>query len=194
MSIIRAPHRFVNRRKVLFSHYRARPSAWTALLAPAVVPLGTAGYMLYLQRAFGGPVAFMHAAAAWGRAPRSPLAAGVELLQRPAESLGGALAAGHLPLDSWVDLAFVLFFLAPGIVLLAQRRWGEGAFVALGALIPLSSGLLLSQRRYVWVLFPALVLLARWGERPVVHRAIVGLSVLGLGLFTALFANWYWVA
>ncbi|MCA9870169.1 MAG: hypothetical protein KC487_07290, partial [Anaerolineae bacterium] len=81
-----------------------------------------------------------------------------------------------------------------GIVLLAQERWSDGLFVTLGALIPLSSGLLMSQRRYMWVLFPAFILLARWGHHPWVDRAITFGFVLGLAVFTALFASWYWVA
>jgi hypothetical protein len=77
--------------------------------------------------------------------------------------------------------------------LLRQRRWSEGIFVTGSVAIQLSSGLLMSQRRYVWVLFPAFVVLARWGERSWADRAIAGLSVAGLVLFTALFANGYWV-
>jgi hypothetical protein len=86
----------------------------------------------------------------------------------------------------------VLFF-GLGVVLLYQRRWGEGIFVTGSTLIQLSSGLLMSQRRYVWVLFPAFILLARWGRRQWVDRTITGLSLAGLALFTALFANGYWV-
>ena len=52
----------------------------------------------------------------------------------------------------------------------------------------------MSQRRYMWVLFPAFILLARWGERVWVDRLVTASSLmLGLGLFTALFANGYWV-
>jgi hypothetical protein len=51
----------------------------------------------------------------------------------------------------------------------------------------------MSQRRYVWVLFPAFALLGEWGERPWVDRLVLALSALGLGVFTVLFANWYWV-
>ena len=87
----------------------------------------------------------------------------------------------------------MLFFLVLGTVLLRQRRWSEGVFVLLGVLIPISSGLLMSQRRYMWVLFPAFILLARWGQHQWVDRAITALSLLGLGLFTAMFANGYWV-
>jgi hypothetical protein len=77
--------------------------------------------------------------------------------------------------------------------LLAQKRWSEGVFVVLGAVTPFSSGLLMSQRRYMWVLFPAFILLARWGKHTWVDRIIFVVSLLLLGLFTAMFANWYWV-
>lgn len=167
--------------------------AFAALLAPVLTPLGTLGYMLYLQQQFGDPLAFLHASEAWGRQPQSPAVAIMELLRAPAEGWGAAIAAGRLPLDNWIDLLFVLFFIGLGAVMLWQRRWSEGAFVLLGSLIPLSTALLMSQRRYVWVLFPAFLVLARWGERPWVDRLIVALSLLGLGLFTAMFANWYWV-
>jgi hypothetical protein len=60
-------------------------------------------------------------------------------------------------------------------------------------ILSVSSGLLMSQRRYVWVLFPAFILLARWGKNIWVDRLIVVLSLLLLGLFTAMYANWYWV-
>jgi hypothetical protein len=180
-----------------WSQRRERPAsarpAPAALLAALGAPLGAGAYMLYLGRAFGDPLAFAHASAAWGRTPRSPLATLGELLQRPAEGWGSALLAGRLPLDNWIDLLFVGLFLGLGLVLLTQRRWSEGVFVTLGTLAPFSSGLLMSQRRYVWVLFPAFILLARWGERPWADRLITTLSLLGLGLFTALFANWYWV-
>ena len=164
-----------------------------AALASLTAPLGAGVYMLYLGLTFGDPLAFVHASEAWGRVAASPLTTIAQLLQHPAEGWSAALLAGRLPLDNWIDLLTASGFLALGSVLLYQRRWSEGAFVMLGALIPLSSGLLMSQRRYVWILFPAFVLLARWGERAWVDRTITVLFALGLGLFTALFANWYWV-
>ena len=85
----------------------------------------------------------------------------------------------------------MLLFFSLAVVLIVRRRWSEGAFVLLGTLLPLRSGLLTSQRRYVWVLFPVFMLLARWGERAWIDRAITVISLLGLGLSTALFANGY---
>lgn len=169
-----------------------RPAA-VALLAPLAVVAGTGIFMLYLQGAFGDPLAFVHASEAWGRQPVSPIETIGQLLQRPAEGWEAAIPAGRLPLDNWIDLSASLAALVLGGVLLRQRRWSEGIFVVLGALIPLSSGLLMSQRRYVWTLFPIFFLLARWGDRPWFDRTYTALSLLGLGLFTVLFANWYWV-
>jgi hypothetical protein len=179
------------------SQRRARPAGQRPtgahLALTGLAPLGLGAYLLYLHLTFGDALAFMRASAAWGRAPGSPLALVANLARRPAEGWLRALAAGWLPLDNWADLGFVLVFAALGLALLARRRWSEAVFVLLGCLLPLSSGLLMSQRRYVWVLFPAFALLGEWGERPWVDRLVLALSALGLGVLTVLFANWYWV-
>lgn len=166
---------------------------WTDLVAASLAPIGTLAYMIYLARNFGDALAFLHSSNAWGRSPANLLASLVDLIARPAQGWFSALAAGALPLDNWLDLSFVIFFVVMGIVLLVQKRWSEGVYVVLGALLPFSSGLLMSQRRYMWVLFPVFILLARWGRNPWVDRIIFVVSLLLLGLFTALFANWYWV-
>jgi hypothetical protein len=165
---------------------------WVAL-AVAAAPLGLLTYMAYLGLTFNDPLAFAHASEAWGRVATSPLVTLAQLFQTPAEGWAAALAGGRLPLDNWIDALSVAAFVGLGLVLLRQRQWGPGLFVTLGALLPLSSGLLMSQRRYMWILFPAFVLLARWGERSGVDRTLQAVFALGLGLCMALFANWYWV-
>jgi hypothetical protein len=169
-----------------------RPT-WRQLAGTALVPIGTGAYLLYLQLVFGDALAFMRASAAWGREPASPAVLLGGLFQRPAEGWLSALAAGRLPLDNLVDLGFVLVFIGLGAYVLARRQWSEGVFVVLGCLLPLGSGLLMSQRRYVWVLFPAFIVLAQWGEKSWFDRLVLIAFSLGLGVFTALFANWYWV-
>jgi hypothetical protein len=166
---------------------------WTGLLAAVSVPLGTLAYMGYLQATFGDPLAFMKGSSAWGRTPSSPLGMIGDLFATPEGGWVAALAGGRIHLDNWTDFLFVLVFLILGIVLLVKREWAEGTFVILGALIPLSSGLWMSQRRYMWVLFPAFILLARWGDRPWVDRTVTAVSLALLGYFTVLFANGYWV-
>jgi multisubunit Na+/H+ antiporter MnhF subunit len=172
---------------------KRKPPDWTDLVAASLAPIGTLAYMIHLAREFGDALAFLHASNAWGRTPANFLATLAELMARPPQGWLSALSAGALPLDNWLDLSFVIFFVTLGIVLLVQKRYSEGIFVLLGALLPFSSGLLMSQRRYMWVLFPAFILLARWGRNPWVDRIIFVISLLLLGLFTAMFANWYWV-
>ncbi len=177
------------------SAIRLGNKSWRGLAAAAIVPLGTLAYMLYLQATFGDPLAFVHATAAWDRVPR-PLPELIgRLLEAPAGGWGQAIASGAFPLNDWIDLLTAAAFVVLGTALLAQNRWSEGLFVVLGALIPLYSGLLMSQRRYMWVLFPVFVLLARWSEgRPWLERTITMLFAAGLALSVALFANGYWVA
>jgi hypothetical protein len=164
-----------------------------ALTAAAAVPLGTAAYMLYCWHTFGSPVAFANAASAWGRVPKPPFATMAEVVQTPPGGWLSGLLGGTIHVDNWIDLTSVLVFLLVGCALLALGRWGEGLFVVLGVSLSFGSGLLMSQRRYMWVLFPAFILVGLWGERPWLDRTVTLLSALGLALFTALFANGYWV-
>jgi hypothetical protein len=68
------------------------------------------------------------------------------------------------------------------------------AYMALSILVPLSTSSLMSMPRFALVLFPMFVVLALWGGRSWVNSTIVAFSLPLLGLFTVLFADWYWVA
>lgn len=193
MGLVVAPLLFIEWLQARFRPGEQAPAPWTGVLSAAAVPLGTLAYMGYLLHAFGDPLAFMHGSAAWGRTPQSPVEMVAGLFAVPEGGWWRALAAGQVHLDNWLDFLFVAGFLVLGIVLLIRREWAEGAFVLVGALLPLSSGLLMSQRRYMWVLFPAYILLARWGDRVWVDRLVTAVSLALLALFTALFANGYWV-
>jgi hypothetical protein len=48
--------------------------------------------------------------------------------------------------------------------------------------------------RFALVLFPMFALFGLWGAKSNVNNAIVAFSLPLLGLFTVLFADWYWVA
>lgn len=168
------------------------PPRW-GLLAVMAAPLGLLGYMAYLQQQFGDSLAFLHASAAWDRVPRSPWQTVAALWQMPAQGWTNAILAGQIHLDNWLDFSFVLAFLGLALILLIKKRWLEGVYTLLGTVIPFSSGLLMSQRRYVWVLFPAFILLAQWGRVQWIDRFLTALFAMGLAIFTALFANAYWV-
>ena len=48
--------------------------------------------------------------------------------------------------------------------------------------------------RFALVLFPMFALFGLWGAKPNVNNVILAFSMPLLGLFTVLFADWYWVA
>lgn len=169
-----------------------RRSLWIAFLASAAVPLGTLSYMAYLQGQFSEPLAFFKAQAAWGRLAQTPLNVLTNLVRAPVEGWGPAILAGHVAVNDWIDFLALALFTGTGVVLLSRRRWSEAVYVLLGALIPFSTGSLMSLRRHVWTLFPVFVVWARWGARPWFDRFVTTVSLLGLAVLTALFANWYW--
>lgn len=163
-------------------------------LAPLFVPAGLVSYLIFLQRMFGDPAAYLQALGAWEREPQPFLMAAGAVVQALGNRSWDDLLAGNLPLPSMIDLAFVVTFLIIGLMMLRHFRPAYGLFVFFGAAIPASSGILISMPRYVVVLFPAFMALAVWGRREWLDRCLVVASLLLLALFTVLFANWYWVA
>jgi hypothetical protein len=162
-----------------------------ALAPAAAVPIALSSFMFFLNQNFGDPFAFSTAQVAWQREPQSPLTAISYLFDAPINGWVGGYGS-HL--NNWIDFLFAALFIGLGIVL---WRWGysaEAAFVLLGVLMPISTGQLVSLRRYVWVLFPAFIVLAQWGENKLIDRTITTLSLVGLALFSAMFALGYFVA
>lgn len=78
-------------------------------------------------------------------------------------------------------------------------RWDErgAAYVMAGVLLPLTVGVTgiptLSMARYVVVLFPVFILLARWTGRWWQQAVVVLLFLPAQVLLTMLFVQWYWV-
>ena len=75
------------------------------------------------------------------------------------------------------------------------RRFGEGfaLYLLLSILIPLSSGTG-SMTRYILVLFPIFMMLGVWGERKPVNQFCQTFFPIFLGVFTAVFVNWIFLA
>jgi hypothetical protein len=92
------------------------------------------------------------------------------------------------------QLSFTFLMIGVLIVGWKQLRPSYLAYMALSILIPMSTSSLMSMPRFALVLFPMFAILARDGERPWVNNVILAFSLPLLGLFTVLFADWYWVA
>lgn len=195
---------------LLLRHGRSRRDlAWLAL-----APAGLAAYALYLGVAFGEPLAFMKAQAAWYHDGMSGPWAGVrdgavaawdglrQLAHGSRDRVYFTRAGGDpLVVARQNVLLFACLVAALAMCAGAVRRlppaWGAWAVLSLA--LPLSSPVgpqpLMSLPRHVAVIFPLFAWLALAVER---RRALAApaLAVSAAGLVTAVgyFATWHWVA
>jgi mannosyltransferase PIG-V len=187
-------------------HPLTREALWLAL-----VPAGLALYLGWSAIALGDALAPYHAQALWLRhfEPLGALTGGVRAavlgLRQLAhgspspryfrDNLGDPFQVAG---DSLMLLGFLAFALVACAGALRRLPFAYGAYAAAALAMTLSYPLdaqpLMSLPRYMVVLFPLQMWLARWaGERGGTERA-VGVSAVLLGLFAAHFAHWGFVA
>lgn len=169
----------------LWAGFRQR---WAEVVVIGLIPLGLVAYMLFLDRNFERPLAFIETQAAWGRQNIGPVA----VLLKSLTSLA-TTTVGKGWLTQFVNTAALLAFLA--LVPAIARRLGTGyaVMVLIMLLVPAASstGSLI---RYVLPLFPAFMLLGAWGRQPAVDRALLAGFALGQGVLVSVFVNWVFVA
>jgi hypothetical protein len=191
---------------------RDRPRALASL---AVAPALWLVYPLVLWLDIGKPLAFVDAQRdGWQRelSPFGPLAglwhglaAGWHGAREVVTGAGSSYYAGledTTPLRAagldLQQLAFLALFVVLAAV--AWRRLGAayGVYAAAALALPLASPAadypLLSMPRFGLAIFPLFLALATLGARPRAHGVIVGASAMLLGLATAQWALWQWVA
>jgi len=177
----------------------------------ALVPAGLALYLGWSWIALGDAFAPFHAQALWLRhfEPLGAVGGGVRAAWLGLRQLAHGSPTPRYFTDNGGDpmevagqslmlLGFLVFALVALAGALRRLPFAYGAYAAVALALTLSYPLdaqpLMSLPRYVVVLFPLQMWLARWcGERGGVERA-VGVSAALLGLFTAYFAYWGFVA
>ena len=159
------------------------------LIGGALIPLGLFAYMIFLWVLVGDPLYFSHVQIHWDRHFAPPWVSVINAFHKIAVATQGQTIANQ---------GMEIFFtgLMIGVLIAGWRllRPSYIAYMALSILIPMSTSSLMSMPRFALVLFPMYAILAREGERPWVNNLIVAFSLPLLGLFTVLFADWYWVA
>lgn len=107
------------------------------------------------------------------------------------------LALGEAFIADAFDLVFLILFIACGyFVWKKYSRMTAIYYVSMLSLYLVrvaGSQPLLGTSRYVLTLFPAFFVLAEWGRRPWVNRAILYTSIVGLLFLSGQFAIWGWV-
>jgi hypothetical protein len=93
-----------------------------------------------------------------------------------------------------LEISFTALMIGVLVAGWRRLRLSYAVYMALSILVPMSTSSLMSMPRFALVLFPMFVVFALWGARPSANNAIVAFSLPILGLYTVLFADWYWVA
>jgi len=153
------------------------------------IGLGLALYMAVLWILRGDPLYFSHVQAHWNRHLAPPWVSVWHSVSLMLESHTPQTVAGQA-----IELAFTALMIALTIAGFRRLRPSFSAYLALSILVPLCTSSLMSMPRFALVLFPMFTVLALWGAKSWVHNLIIAFSLPLLGLFTVLFANWYWVA
>jgi hypothetical protein len=174
--------------------------------------VGLLAFLVYLQLATGEPLAPFHVQEVWFRHFAGPFAGAwdgvVAAWQGARQLISGSRApvyftqaggdpfvvAGH----NLLDAAFLLFVVVATVGVLRRLPVAYGAYAVAALALPLSFPAspepLMSLPRFVAVLFPLQMWLAVWcEERRDTERALAACAVV-LGLLSAQFATWRWVA
>lgn len=186
---------------------RARDAAWLAL-----APVGIVAYAAWLGLVEGDALRFLDVQAAWSRELTVPLGGAWDGLVAAFDGARQLLSGSRTPVyfeeaagDPFRTAAINVMLFATlvfavvacaGVFRRLPRAYG--AWVAASLVLPLSFPVtpqpLMSLPRFVAVLFPVFMWLAvvcderRWTD------AVVAVSAVGLGLFTAQYASWHWIA
>ncbi len=160
-----------------------------SLFAGALIPLGLFTYMAYLWVLVGDPLYFSHVQTHWNRHLAPPWVSVINAFYSIAHATQAQTIA-----NQWMEIIFTALMIAVLVMGWKQLRPSYIAYMGLSILIPMSTSSLMSMPRFALVLFPMYAILARGGGRPWVNNLIVAFSLPLLGLFTVLFADWYWVA
>lgn len=158
------------------------------LVGLAAIPLGLATYMTYLWVLRGDPLYFSHVQIHWGRALAPPWVSFIHAFNLIGHGAPQTVA------DQSLQVAFTLLMLGALVAGFRRVRFSYSAYMALSILVPMSTSSLMSMPRFALVLFPMFALFGLWGAKPTANNVIVAFSLPLLGLFTVLFADWYWVA
>ena len=195
----------------VWARLRPRHPLAPQLLWLALVPAGLALWLAWCWIALDNPFAPYEAQALWLRhlEPLGALVRGLEAAWLGLRQLVHGSPEpryftenGGDPFEVAGQSLMLLGFLAFALLALAGvlRRlpFAYGAYAGVALLMTLSYPVdaqpLISLPRYLVVLFPLQMWLARWaGERGGIERA-VGVSAALLGLFAAAFAHWSFVA
>lgn len=158
-----------------------------------LIPTGLGIYMYYLKIKFGNPLLFIFAQDSWGRNTSFSLKSVWDTISNYFYEFfypGSENFAYYLVKD--LDLLFFLVFLILAIVIFFKLRMSYGLYMLLSLIVPLMTSSLMSINRFVLILFPAYIYLAKISKNQIMQYSIILLFFSLFAIYTVLFTNWYW--
>ena len=158
----------------------------------ALVPAGTAGYLLWWRQQTGDALRPFTSQGGFGRErawPWDTVASGVHL----ALQYVGQYAGGYHTSDAL--LVLVSFALAVWVAIRTRPMYGVYTWASLifPLLLPFAGRPFMSMPRFALAVFPLFWALAAFATRFRAEQAVVAVSACGLGVFGLLFVNWYFI-
>lgn len=159
---------------------KKRAGLFKGLAAATLTGLGLINYFLYLYKLTGDPWAYFTAQQGW-----------VKHTVWPWMGLMGMFSPDQPPALSYMHLITVLFFVPLVIISWKKLPRSEALFFTLGTIFPLCSSNLMGLPRYLMVMFPAFILLARLGKNNAVHTSLVSIFSLLQGVILWSWLSWW---
>lgn len=161
------------------------------------IPLGLLGYMYYLLKTIGKPLAFYNELSGFGEQRSSHLVTLPQVFYRYVVKILPGLNTSFLPVlfTTWFEFFAGIVYLIISILSFFRLRLSYAIFIAFGYLIPTFSGSFSSLPRYVLILFPVYILLAEYfAKRKALLVAFSLISFILLVISMALFSRGYWIS
>ena len=158
----------------------------------ALVSVGLLAYLAFWKAFTGDWLAPIREQEVWQRDFSFPVATLIDGTRAAFEFIG--VGAGGYTLLDWL---VVVPSLAAGVWVALRTRPAYGVYTWVSLLLPLTfifgARPFMSLPRFTVVIWPLFWALARAARKWNAHDAIVVCSAVGLGVFTTLFVNWYWI-
>lgn len=162
------------------------------LLCSAGAGVGTVAYLAYWKAVSGNWFAPVGEQGNWQRELTSPLATLIDGTRVAFDFIGQG-AGGYQLLD-WIVVVPVI---AAALWVVINTRPIYGVYTALSLLLPLTfifnDRPFMSLPRFALVVWPVYWAFSVFAARLRATEVVGAVSAAGLGLFTVLFVNWYWI-
>lgn len=136
---------------------------------------------IFMWIKFNDPWRYMTGVSAWGLYPPFSAHFVGENLRSEAQQLFSFLRTGPAGVYILIQhIASVLLGMAAAVWCWRRRLVAWSLYCAIGVLLPIATGDLFGEARYVLILFPVFLMLAREGRRPWIRRAFASTSLLFL--------------